>query len=69
MGRRKHEDEIERTSITIPTSIITQVRLLLMDPFVGSMKYGALSGLITMLLRRWIEEQQERIAKMKETKS
>jgi hypothetical protein len=68
MGRRRHEDEIERTSITIPSSVITQVRLLLMDPFTQKMGYGQLSGLTTRLYRRWIEEQKEliRVAKIRD---
>lgn len=38
---------------------MTQVRLLLLDPFTQKMGYGKFSGLITQLLREWIARQQE----------
>ena len=56
MARRKHTDPGEEVLITVPTSVMTRVRLVLMDPFTQKLQYGALGELTTRLYKQWLED-------------
>ena len=43
----------------VPISLFKEVKLLLMDPLRGRVRYRAMSGLVTMLLRDWVEKQRK----------
>lgn len=45
-------------NVWVPKPILTQVRVLLLDPLTAKVGYRALSGLITKLLTEWLEEQK-----------
>lgn len=60
MPRRKKTDAPVRILLHIPSSVDAELRLLLSDPFTQQLKYGALSDLITQLLREWLDQQKKR---------
>ena len=45
--------------VMVPISLFKEIKLLLMDPLRGRVKYRAMSGLVTMLLREWVEKQRK----------
>jgi hypothetical protein len=44
--------------VWLDAELAAQVRLLLLDPMTGKMRWGGWRGLITRLLRDWIEKQK-----------
>lgn len=44
-------------NVSIPTALLNQIDLLLLDPFRGKAVYGARSQLICKLLEAWLHEQ------------
>lgn len=62
MAKAPYAEPRVRVEVLIPDSIDAQVRLLLLDPVRGQLKYGAYSRLVTELLRRWLREVAERDA-------
>lgn len=56
MGRNK--EKFEAVCISLPIEVIARVRLLLFDPVSKRTRYGALSNLITNLLRDWISRME-----------
>lgn len=57
-GRKPHSDPPVQWFTNIPQSLAAKVELLLYDPVTQKPRYGGRSGLIQILLRRWVEEQQ-----------
>ena len=56
MGKRR-EDPPRHINVGIPESLFTKVKILLLDPKTGRVKYRAMSGLMTRLLSEWVEER------------
>ncbi len=56
MARPKKTDRPRKITVSVPASVMAKVELKLLDPLRGRARYGALSGLMTDLLRGWIEE-------------
>ena len=57
MPRKPLEDPPRKVTLNVPSSVMVQLELRLYDPMSGMTRYGALSNLITALLRNWITEQ------------
>ena len=56
------QQRVERTKgihVMVPISLFKEVKLLLMDPLRGRVKYRAMSGLMTSLLKEWVEKQRK----------
>lgn len=51
----------QRVNITfsLDAELVRKVKILLMDPKFGRVKYGAFSGLVESHLRKWLEAQQK----------
>ena len=49
--------------IKVPGSLFREVKLLLLDPVSGRVRYGEMSKLATSLLRTWVEKQRKEFAK------
>lgn len=47
-----------KKNLSLPAEIVTQVELRLYDPSLGKAAYGSWTELLTMLLRRWLDEQK-----------
>ncbi len=60
-GRKFLTDRPIRWEIAIPTSLATQVELLLSDPLLGKPKYGTRSALMTKLIRDWLVKQKKEV--------
>jgi len=52
-------DRPKKVTVSIPESVFSKVHLLVLDPLRARTRYGTLSGLITSLLRKWLEEQRK----------
>ena len=59
MARPKKTDRPVKITVSVPESVMTRVQLKLFDPLRGRARYGALSGLMTDLLRDWVEEPDD----------
>lgn len=59
MGRPKSPNQTEQLNIRVPTAIITKVRVLLTQPLTGKIPYNGLSVLVTGLLIKWLEKQED----------
>lgn len=57
MARPAHEDKPRKVTLSIPSSVMAQVELRLIDPLTLRAGYGSTSNLVTSLLKRWLEEQ------------
>lgn len=57
MPRSRNEDRPQKVTISVPETVITRVNLLLIDPMTLKPAYGALSMLMTSLLKQWLSEQ------------
>lgn len=66
MSRSAKYDTGINTTVTIPTSVINQVKWILRDPLTGRTQYGALSSLVTYMLREWLKDpaRQKQLANM-----
>lgn len=58
MPRQKLLDRPIEKCISLPGTLVRQVEILNIDAFTGKVRYGALSKLITQLLREWVAKQQ-----------
>ena len=54
---RKGEDKVTLIA-KIPKKLEMEVRILLTDPVTGRISYGEMSGLITGLLKTWVEAKR-----------
>jgi hypothetical protein len=57
MPRPNKEDTPRKVTLSLPSSIMTQTELILIDPVTLRTSYGAMSALVASLLKRWLEEQ------------
>ena len=48
----------EQIFLRIPAPVYREVRVLLLDPNTGRPTYGALTNLVSGLLREWVESQR-----------
>ena len=55
MARQKKVDRPVEKSISIPSSIHNRVELLLVSPLEGKVPHGAWSGLVTQLLKQYLQ--------------
>lgn len=46
--------------VYIPTTLMADIRLLLLDPFHNQIKHGALTQLVEGLLNSWVQRQKGR---------
>lgn len=58
MPRRPNSHTTTKWNITIPAELSGMAEALLYDPTTRRAKYGSKSELVTMLLRRWVEDQR-----------
>ena len=49
--------------IKVPASLFREVKLLLLNPASGRVRYGEMSKLATSLLRTWVEKQRKEFTK------
>lgn len=56
-GRKPLSDPPIEWYISMPSSLAAKVELLIYDPTTQKPKYGGRSGLVQMLVRKWVEEQ------------
>lgn len=61
MPRKPLEDPPRKVTLSVPSSMMAQIELRLYDPTSGMTKYGALSTLVSALLRNWISEQNNEV--------
>jgi hypothetical protein len=61
MPRLKHTDNV-LVSALIPRKLHSEVNALLLDPLHGRTKHGAFSGLVSRLLRGWVDRQRVEFA-------
>ena len=54
-------EAIESICVRIPSSLMREVRILLLDPTYGKIKYGQLRYLITALLTEWLENKKKKL--------
>jgi len=59
MTRPLLTDRPKKVTLSLPTSVFNQVHLLLLDPLRARTRYGKLSGLVTSLLYKWLEDQRK----------
>ena len=45
--------------VKVPSSLFREVKLLLLDPRYGRVKYGEMSKLVTSLLKGWVDNQRK----------
>lgn len=57
-NRRRFSEGTERISPIVPADLMRKVRLILLDPATGNIRYRTLSNLITKLLTEWVEKQR-----------
>lgn len=57
-GRKPREIPGEKIIVVVPQPLMSEVRLLLLNPTYSKIRYGALSGLLTELLQKWVDEQR-----------
>lgn len=59
LGRPRSVEGRSGLYTVIPSPLLREVKLLLLDPSTGNVKYGNMSGLITSLLQDWVEKQRK----------
>ena len=59
MPIKQYREGKELISTHVPKSLMREVRILLLDPATGNIKYRELSNLITGLLTEWIESKRK----------
>lgn len=59
MPRKHYREGKELISVRVPRSLMREVRILLLDPTTGNIKYGAMVNLITGLLTEWLESKRK----------
>jgi hypothetical protein len=55
MARGRPKKDRIRTNINLEVAIEARLKTLMYDPIKGGFKYGMLSDLINLLLRKWLE--------------
>ncbi len=55
---RKHIEPTVQFKGRLPASLVREVKILLLDPTTGQVRYGSLSDLLTKLLRDWVNEMR-----------
>ena len=63
MAKRKSKEPTKSIHIKVPSSLFRDVKLLLLDPLSGRVRYGEMSKLATSLLRTWVEKQRKEFTK------
>ena len=63
VGRKPNREPTKSIHIKVPSSLFTEVKLLLLDPLSGRVRYGEMSKLATSLLRTWVEKQRKEFIK------
>lgn len=63
MPRPKLTIPTEEQKVHIPVDVLADVRLLLHDPVRNKTSFGAISKLVTELLRAWVAKQRRELAK------
>lgn len=58
MPRVPLEDPPKKITLSIPSSVLAQVELRLINPLTMQPAYGAVSQLMTSLIKRWLSEQK-----------
>ena len=58
-GRPALTDKPVEWKVNIPSSVVAEVTLFLVDPLTGKTTYGARSTLMTQLLREWVSTQKQ----------
>lgn len=59
MPRPHPIDQPEPISVRVPGSLLRKVKLLLLNPVSGKVKYGAMAKLIQQLLTEWVEAREK----------
>lgn len=59
MGKLARVDRPKKILVSIPESVVSEVKIILHDPVTNRVKYGKMSEVITGLLRDWVEEQRK----------
>jgi len=67
MARNARLDAGKNVTVHLPGSVEEQIKHVLRDPLTGKTHYGALSSLVTQLLRGWLQEpaQQKALSTLK----
>ena len=68
-GRRTLTKKPITIKANIPEDLYMKVRLLLLNPVKGKIKYGAMSSLIQKLLTTWVKSEIGSNSKEKETEN
>lgn len=61
---RPRKDNI-RTTVSLDGDTYSQLEMILLDPVKGKLMYGALSQLVTVLIKQWLksfQKQEDRVA-------
>lgn len=64
MARPRKTIPSEEQKLHIPIDVLADVRLLLYDPLRQRTRTGAISELVTELLRAWVAKQREGLVKV-----
>lgn len=56
MSRPKNEEPSSPIHTNLPESLVREIKILLLDPKTGRVKYGAMNGLIEKLLRQYLRD-------------
>lgn len=59
-GRRPRVDPPTQWEISLPTSLVVEVELHILDPVRRTHAFGARSALVQRLLREWLDKQKEK---------
>lgn len=55
----RNMEEKEPIYVRIPSELVRSVKLILMDPKTGRVKYGAMSALFSKLARKWVDDKKK----------
>jgi hypothetical protein len=58
---KQHNEDMEIISVRVPASLMREIRILLLDPVYGRIKYGNLRHLLVGLLTKWLEDKKEKL--------
>lgn len=57
-GRKAELDPPVLQTLSLPSSLVTEIKLRLHDPVTRRVRYGTFSALVERLLREWLQSQQ-----------
>ena len=57
--RKSNREPTKSIHIKVPSSLFTEVKLLLLNPLSGRVRHGEMSKLATSLLGTWVEKQRK----------